>query len=118
MFHQNGFGEYDDFDLWYGFQLKDEYYSLLDAGNSRIAMEISYNWGERICTVNFENQTYELGERVRTSSATKIVDSFINSGQSFYCSPFGIMLYDNGTVRYYEDVEMLRIQGSLCLQVQ
>ena len=116
VFTKNAFGEYDKFDLVYDFQLKETYYPLLNVEKTSIGIEISYNYGERLCTVDFENQTYELGERTRTCSTSEITDKFRDDGNRFYCSPFGVMVYDDGEVRYYEDVEMIRIQGSLCLK--
>ena len=116
-YKQNAFGEYDDFKLEYVFQLKDEYYPLLDSTQTNVVMELSYTYGERVCNVDFENQTYELGERLRAAQSSQITDLFYNSGSIYYCMPFGVMVYSNSEVRYYEDVEMIRIQGTLYLQV-
>ena len=117
-FTENAFGEVDGFNLRHFIRLKEEYYPLLNAEQTSIIMEIAYNYGERMCSVDLEKQTYALGERTRTVSTTSIADRFYDSGSSLTCSPFGVEFYDVGKVRYYEDVEMVRIQGTLSLAVE
>jgi hypothetical protein len=117
-FSKNAFGEVDDFDLEYYLQLKEEYYPLLNRVGTSIVIEIAYNYGERVCSVDFENQTYELGERITTVSTTAIEDWFDDYDGRFLCSPYGVIFYDDGEVRYYEDTEILRVKGTLCLRVE
>lgn len=119
VFEQNAFGEYDDFKLSHRFQLKDEYFPLLNAEETKISIEVTYNYVERECNVDFENLTYELGEALRTAESSKITDSFYAYKDCFYCVPFGIESYYNGVYQYsYEDVEVIRIQGMLCLRIE
>ena len=117
VWEENAFREIDSFNLRYEFRLKEEYYPRLNAEASNIVMEISYSYGAKPCKVDFENFTYELGERLRTATATNITDEFYDDNGKFYANPFGITSYDPVTqeVRYYDDVEMLRIQGTLYL---
>lgn len=119
VFKQNVFGEYDDFVLSHRIQLKDEYFPLLNADETEIAIEVVYSYVERECNVDFENLTYELGEVVRIGGRPSDMANFFVYGDRFSCYPFGIETYSNGTILYsYEDVEVVRIQGSLCLRIK
>ncbi len=120
VWEENAFGEIDSFNLEYEFRLKEEYYPRLNAEASNIVIEISYSYGKKPCKVDFENLTYELGERLRTETTTNITDKFYDHNGRFFTNPFGITSYDPGTqeVRYYDDVEMLRIQGTLYLTAE
>lgn len=120
MWKENAFGEIDSFNLEYEFRLKEKYYPRLNAEDSSVAMEISYSYGEKPCNVDFQNQTYQLGERLRTETTTNITDKFYDRNGRFFTTPFGITSYDAGTqeVRYYDDVEMIRIQGTLYLTTE
>lgn len=118
-FKQNAFGEYDNFKLSHRFQLKAEYFPLLNAEETKISVEVTYNYVERECNVDFENLTYELGEALRTAQSSQITDYSYANKDYFYFTPFGIQTYFDGKIQYsYEDVEVIRIQGTLCLRIE
>ena len=120
VWKEDAFGETDGFNLEYEFRLKKEFYPRLNAKDSSIAMEISYSYGEKPCKVNFEKKTYELGEPLRTETTTNITEKFYDYDGKFYTSPFGVTFYDTGKqeVRYYDNVEMIRIKGTLYLAAE
>lgn len=116
VFSENPFGEVDTFNLYFQFRLKEEYLDRLNSENSNIAIEASYTYGHRYCTVDYETQTYELHEYQNTGKSSNMGELFSHSDGGYYFADFGVNPeYNGSTVFAYSDFEVLRIAGILCL---
>lgn len=115
-FTENVFGEVDTFNLYFQFRLKEEYLERLNPENSNIAVEASYTYGHRYCTVDYEAQTYELREYENTGKTSKMGELFFHSDGGYYFADFGVNPeFDGNTIFAYSNFEVLRITGVLCL---
>lgn len=115
-FSENAFGEVDTFNLYFQFRLKEEYLERIIPDNSNIAVEASYTYGHRYCTVDYEAQTYELRGYKDTGKSSNMGELSFHSDGGYYFADFGVNPeYNGSTIFAYSDFEVLRINGILCL---
>ncbi len=117
IFFENAFGEMDSFTLEYKFKLKDEYFQRLDnSKETSVTVEFSYSHGERYCAVDYETQTYSLGDFITTHHSTLITDNYIHDNEEYYFTGFtAYPAYSGDRIITNFDFEVLRIQGTLNL---
>ena len=116
IFSENAFGELDQLVLEYRFQLKDEYLARISEDGTSVVAEFNFTYGPRYCSVDYETQTYTLGEYRNSGRASEMGDLSFRSGGGFYFTGFGVFpAFEGDTIRTYSDFEVVRIQGTLCL---
>lgn len=126
-FYRNAFDEVYRLALPYYFKLKDEYFDRLEESQSKLIFESRYDYGMRFCTVDYDAQTYVLGEYVNQSfpmQGTQIVDrmGYDPTMGMYYTESFrgGTGMMDKNqygtSIMVYDNFEILRIQGTLCLE--
>ena len=116
VFSENPFGEVDTFNLYFRFRLKEEYLERLNPEETKIALEVSYTYGHRYCSVDYESQTYELSGYQNTGKSSKMGELSSHSDGGYYFMDFGVYPeFSGNTIFSYSDFEVLRISGILCL---
>ena len=119
-FTTNAFGELARFELWPYFSLKEEYVSRIVTDQTTIAIEMTYLYGERVCSVDINTMSYTLGDYTpKGQRGEDIIDQtqFI-WGDTFYGCNVGGLCYLSGNELnyYYSDFEIVRIMGNLVLK--
>lgn len=117
-FVENEFGEADQLIIHQGYLLREEY-GIAEIADS--AVEYRGDWGLIEFEVDFENQTYVLGERTKTADVPAVVTSWkrytINGKErrGFLEEPLVVRksVAVSGEGGYYFDIEILRVQGTL-----
>ena len=116
IFSENAFGELDQLVLEYRSQLKDEYLARISKDGTSVVAEFNFTYGPRYCSVDYGTQTYTLGEYRNSGKGSEMGELSFRSGGGFYFTGFGVFpAFEGDTIRTYSDFEVLRIQGTLCL---
>ena len=128
----NNFGEGEDLIIFYGLTIKDDYSNrLTNLENTQIDIECKYSTTNHKCEYDLKNMTYtiqEPGEPYFNESNKTQVSSF--TGDDLLNHPYGSAPIATSSVFYYmppdssnkidsirtfDDIEILRIQGSIFL---
>jgi len=126
-FVDNAFGETYRLVIAPRFKLKDEYFPRLKEDRSSIILESQYRYGQRYCTVDYEAKTFTLGDwtsQTYPAQGSQIVDGMVCSRTMgmYYTESIrggsGMIEKGNGGdhIMTYDNFEILRIQGTLCLE--
>lgn len=116
-FIRDAFGEYTDYSFTQTLELKEEYAGRdfqYGKGRTRIVMEIAYSCYNRPVKLDLENMSGEfVGESVLDYTGTRTYE-FYSAGTDIWSCISGI----NGSMLYYDDIEILRTTGQLWLRKQ
>ncbi len=120
---RNSFDEVTSFNVHHRYSLKDEYQDRIRTELSEVAIEYVYTYVRGMCTVDIENETYELGDITYTSKDRSTSTSTMGSyyiGDDKYSYGFGyssfyVDEFPEDEVNYNVDFEMIRMKGQIFL---